>query len=59
MGGNLRTISAKNKTELKERVQEWVREAKAVGLTDIRRGYDPERVVKTEKGYKIQVWAHS
>lgn len=59
MGGSIATISARTKTELKKKVQEWIRGAKAAGLTDIRRGWDPDRIVKTENGYEIEVYAHT
>jgi len=59
MAGVITILSAKTKTELKKKVQEWIAEAKAHNLTDIRLGWDPKRVVKTEDGYQIQVWAHS
>lgn len=59
MGGNLQTISANTLEELKQKAQAWIREAKAAGLTDIRRGWDESRVKKTKNGYKIQLWAHS
>ena len=59
MAGTRTTLSAKTKTELKKKVREWIAEAKAHNLTDIRLGWDPKRVVKTEDGYQIQVWAHS
>jgi len=59
MAGAITTLSAKTKTELKRKVQEWIVGAKAHELTDIRLGWDPDRVVKTENGYQIEVWAHS
>jgi len=59
VGGTITTLSAKTKTELKKKVQEWIAEANANNLTDIRRGWDPKRVVKTKDGYQIRVWAHS
>lgn len=59
MGGNTETISARTKTELKKKAEQWIREAKRAGLKDIRQGWDPEKVIKTEKGYKITLWAHS
>lgn len=59
MGGASTTLTARTKTELKRKVQKWTSEAKARGLTDIRRGWDPDRVVKTDSGYEITVWAHS
>lgn len=59
MAGAMTILSAKTKTELKEKVREWIVEAKAHGLTDIRLGWDSGRVVKTANGYQIEVWAHS
>ena len=59
MGGTIHTLKAKTEAELKRKVQKWATSAKARGLTDIRRGWDPKRVVKTEDGYEIEVWAHS
>ncbi len=59
MAGIFSTIEAPTKTELKNLVTQWERMAKDAGLEDIRLGYDPEKVEKTEDGYKIQVWAHS
>jgi len=59
MGGSMGTVSARTKTELKRKAQQWIREAKSAGLNDIRRGWDPERVVKTDNGYEISLWAHT
>lgn len=60
MGGMFADITAPTKAELRKLVQEWTRESKAMGLEDIRLGWDSKRVGKTEDGeYKIQVWAHS
>lgn len=59
MAGARDTLSARTKTELKKRVQEWIRDAKEAGLEDIRLGWDPDRVIQTDDGYSIQVWAHS
>ena len=59
MGGASTTLEAKTKTELKRKVQKWIIEAKGKGLEDIRRGWDPERVVKIKNGYRITVWAHT
>ena len=59
MAGTFTDITAPTKTELKKLVQQWIRDAKASGLEDIRLGWNSENVVKTEDGYKIQVWAHS
>lgn len=59
MGGALDTLKAKTKTELKRKVQNWIKEAREKGLEDIRQGWDPERIVKTKDGYEITVWAHS
>ena len=59
MAGGFETIKAPTKTELKKRVKQWEKQARGMDLSDIRLGYDPERVVQTEDGYSIQVWAHS
>ena len=59
MGGMATTIEAPTKTELRKLAREWERHAKAMGLEDIRAGYDPARVEATEDGYKILVWAHT
>lgn len=59
MGGTIETIRARTKTELKKKVQQWISEAKGAGLEDIRLGWDPKRVVKTDNGYQIEVWAHT
>jgi hypothetical protein len=59
MGGTSETLRAKTETELKKKVEKWIIGAKASGLTDIRLGWDPDRVVKTKNGYEIGVWAHS
>lgn len=53
MGGMFGDIEAETKTELRKLVQEWASRMKGMGLEDIRLGYDSERVVKTEDGYKI------
>lgn len=60
MGGATDIIRARTKTELREKVRKWTRGAKGQGLEDIRRGWDPKRVRKTQDGwYEIDVWAHS
>ena len=59
MGGMLGHIEAPTKTELRRLVQRWAAEMRDMGLEDIRLGWDTKRAVKTEDGYKIQVWAHS
>ena len=59
MGGMFCDIDAPTKTELRKLVQQWARAMKDIGLEDIRLGYDPNKVEKTEDGYKIRVWAHS
>jgi hypothetical protein len=53
------TITARTKTALRKKVQEWAADRRAVGLVDIRAGYEPRRVKKTRSGYSIEVWAHS
>ena len=59
MAGVRQTIQAPTKTELRNLVREWQKRAKDSGISDIRLGYDPERVVKTDGGYSIEVWAHA
>ena len=59
MGGSQKTLCARTKTELKKEVQKAINEAKSMGLTSVRRGWDPERAVKTENGYEITIWVHS
>lgn len=59
MGGAIKTLTARTKTELKREVQRWISEAKGMGLEDVRLGWDTKRIVKTENGYEITVWAHS
>ena len=59
MAGAMETLSAKTKAELRKKVTKWTAEAKRKNLTDIRLGWDPKRVVETEDGYQIEVWAHS
>ena len=59
MGAATNTIEAGTITELRQKARAWVREAKDRGLSDIRLGWDRERVAKTEKGYSIVLWAHT
>ncbi len=58
MGGVCSEIDAETKTELKKLVQRWAKSMRDVDW-DIRLGWDTTRVVKTDYGYKIKVWAHS
>jgi len=58
MGGTTTYIEALNKTELREKVQKWVRAMRDADWY-IRTEYDPERVEKTDNGYRIQVSAHT
>lgn len=59
MGGNTETIKAKTKAELQEKVEQWIAQAKRIGFTEIRQGWDPDKVFKTDKGYEITLLAHS
>jgi len=59
MGGSQKIVSAKTKTELKKEAQRAISEGKSMGLTSVRLGWDPERVVKTKDGYQITIWVHS
>ena len=59
MAGATQTIEAPTKTELRKMVKDWEQQVKDSGLTDIRMGYDPARVQKTDGGYSIRVWAHA
>ena len=59
MGGASSTIEAPTKSELKRLAKQWLRDAKAAGLTDIRLGYDPKRAQQTDGGYTIQLSAHT
>ena len=58
MTGATTTIEARTKEDLEKKVKQWIAEAKRNDLR-IRQGWDPRRVVKTENGYKITVWAHA
>ena len=59
MGGMFSFIEAPTKSEVMKISLRWLRDAKAQGLEDIRLGYDPKKVVRTETGYGIQLWAHT
>ena len=59
MGGARETLEAPTKDELKTKALAWQRGAKGLGLSDIRWGWDEDRVVKTETGYSIELYAHS
>ena len=52
-------LEAPTKAELRRLAYEWMKEAKAMGLQDIRVGYRSDRVEVTENGYAILVSAHS
>lgn len=56
MADIIEVIEAPTLDELKEKVMAFVRQKKAEGLTDIRSGWAPEKVVRKRDGYKIQVW---
>jgi hypothetical protein len=59
MADIIEIIEAPTLDELKEKVFAFVRQKKAEGLTDIRSGWVPEKVVRKKDGYKIQVWIRS
>lgn len=60
MGGLMMTLRAPTKGELAEKVEAWIREQREAGLSDIRRGWDPAKAVRTEDGgWEISVWVHS
>jgi hypothetical protein len=58
MGGTRGYIEAPTKTELRKAVREWAKAMREVNW-DIRAEYDPDRVEKTDKGYRIMVSAHT
>jgi predicted phosphatase len=59
VSGSIIKVCAGTKTELKKKVQETMKEARSMGLIGVHSGWDPERVVKTEKGYEITIWVHN
>ena len=50
-------VQAATKKELEIKVQEWLKDASEKGLDKVLLGWDPTRIIQTEEGYKIQVWA--
>ncbi len=60
MAGTMETLYAPTRTELRKKALEWERQAKGAMLTDIRAGYDPDRVQESDDGgYCILMIAHS
>ena len=60
MGGTLETLEAESLEQLEEKALEWETKAVAIGLVDVRLGWDPERAGIDEDGlYKTQLWAHT
>ena len=48
-------ITAKTKTELRKLARQWIASAREHEFGFVEAGYDPERVQKTEDGYKINI----
>ena len=60
MAGVIEILEAPTKTELKKKALEWERQAKGMMISDIRAGYDPDRVQESDDGgFWIQMIAHS
>ena len=60
MAGVIEILEAPTRTELRQKAIEWERQAKGNMLSDIRAGYDPERVQQSDDGgFWIQMIAHS
>ena len=58
MAGTTVVLTARTKTELKRKAQEWQRDAREAGM-DIHFAYEDDRVNKTEEGYTILLRAHT
>jgi hypothetical protein len=59
MADVIEVIEAPTMDELKDKVFAFVRQKKAEGLTDVRSGWAPEKVVRKKDGFKIQIWIRS
>jgi len=59
MGGSRARIEAETMEELERKVREWERSIRRGDMMEIRRGWDPDQVVKTDSGYMIEVSAHT
>lgn len=53
------TVSAKNKTELKDNVDKAIRAAAKKGFMFVKQGYKESRVKKSKAGYEIEIEVHS
>lgn len=53
------TIKAKNKTDLKKKVDKAIKDASRRGLIFIKQGYRDSRVKKSKGQYEIQIEVHS
>lgn len=53
------TVSAKNKTELKTKVDKAVKDAAKNGFIFIKSGFKESRIKKSKGGYEIEIEVHS
>jgi hypothetical protein len=53
------TISAKNKTELRTKVDKALKDAAKKGFIFIKSGFREDKVKKSKGGYEIEIEVHS
>jgi len=53
------TVSAKNKTELKTKVEKAVKDAAKNGFIFVKSGFKESRIKKSKGGYEIEIEVHS
>ncbi len=53
------TVKAKNKTDLKKKVDRAIKDASKKGLIFIKQGYRDSRVKKSKGQYEIEIQVHS
>ncbi|MEQ9620065.1 MAG: hypothetical protein RIG61_12940 [Deltaproteobacteria bacterium] len=53
------TVKAKNKTDLKKKVDRVIKDASKKGLIFIKQGYRDSRVKKSKGQYEIEIQVHS